>query len=682
VPTRRDNVVENLFGHAVADPYRWLENGESEEVRHWTEEQNALTRRVLDRVRDRDKLHQRLSELLGIGAITTPAVRKVSNGHIRYFYTRREGNQNQPILYVREGVRGTDEPLVDPNALSPDGTVALDWWSPSNDGKLVAFGLSENGDEESTLYLRDVDKKEDLPDKIERTRFASIAWMPDGRSFYYTRHPRKGDVPAGEEVYHRTIYLHRVGDDPEKDAYIFGNGRKLTDWPGVEISPDGRWLVVTVQLEWTKNELFLRDLRNRKRTSFVPLATGVDALFAATVRNDVIYIRTNEGAPYYKLYAVDPKKPDRAAWKEVIAEATDVLDSVSVVGSDLIATYLSDASSRIRRFSPSGQPKGDVELPTLGSSSGASGRWDGDEAFYDFSSFAVAPTIFRLDLRSNKADVWEAIEAPIDPSAFEIDRIRATSKDGTKVPLFVVHKKGLVKDGQTPTLLTGYGGFNASIVPSFTRSSYLLLERGGILAVANLRGGGEFGELWHKGGMRENKQNVFDDAIAAASELVGARYTDPAHLAVMGGSNGGLLVGALITQRPSLFRAAVSSVPLLDMLRYHKFRIAKLWTPEYGSPDEAKDFEWLYAYSPYHHVRAGIQYPAVLFTTAESDSRVDPLHARKMTAAMQSATGSEHPILLRVETKAGHGAGKPKNKLVEELTDIYSFLFAELDIGP
>jgi prolyl oligopeptidase len=414
----------------------------------------------------------------------------------------------------------------------------------------------------------------------------------------------------------------------------------------------------------------------------VPLATGVDALFAATVRNDVIYIRTNEGAPYYKLYAVDPKKPDRAAWKEVIAEATDVLDSVSVVGSDLIATYLSDASSRIRRFSPSGQPKGDVELPTLGSSSGASGRWDGDEAFYDFSSFAVAPTIFRLDLRSNKADVWEAIEAPIDPSAFEIDRIRATSKDGTKVPLFVVHKKGLVKDGQTPTLLTGYGGFNASIVPSFTRSSYLLLERGGILAVANLRGGGEFGELWHKGGMRENKQNVFDDAIAAASELVGARYTDPAHLAVMGGSNGGLLVGALITQRPSLFRAAVSSVPLLDMLRYHKFRIAKLWTPEYGSPDEAKDFEWLYAYSPYHHVRAGIQYPAVLFTTAESDSRVDPLHARKMTAAMQSATGSEHPILLRVETKAGHGAGKPKNKLVEELTDIYSFLFAELDIGP
>ena len=681
VPTRRDSVVENLFGHSVADPYRWLENGESEEVRRWTEEQNALTRRVLDRVRDREKLHDRLSELLSIGTLGTPVVRRVSAGKLRYFYTRREGDQNQPILYVRDGLRGKDDALVDPNAISADGTTAIDWWSPSNDGKLIAFGLSQNGDEESTLYVRDVDKKEDLPDRIDRTRFASIAWLPDNKAFYYTRHPKKGAVPEGEEAFHRTVFLHRVGDSPEKDAYVFGKGRKITDWPGVEVSPDGRWLVVSVHQEWTKNELYLRDLRDKKQSNFIPLATGIDALFSPTVRNDLIYIRTNDGAPRYKLYAVDPKRPDRSKWKEVIAEAQDVLDSVSVVGSDLIATYLADASSKIRRFSTSGQPKGDVELPTIGSSSGASGRWDGEEAFYDFSSFAIPPTIFRLDLRTGKSDVWEAIEAPIDPTAFEIERIRATSKDGTKVPLFVVHKKGLAKDGQTPTLLTGYGGFNANIVPSFVRSSYLLLERGGILAVANLRGGGEFGEKWHRDGMRDHKQNVFDDAIAAASELVAERYTDPAHLAVMGGSNGGLLVGALLTQRPSLFRAAVCSVPLLDMLRYHKFRIAKLWTTEYGSPDDPGEFEWLYAYSPYHHVRAGTQYPAVLFTTAESDSRVDPLHARKMTAAMQAATASEHPILLRVETKAGHGAGKPKNKLVVELTDIYSFLFAELDVG-
>jgi len=666
----------------VSDPYRWLENGESDEVRKWTDEQNVLTRRVLDRVRDRDKLHDRLSELLSIGTLTAPVVRRLQKGRLRYFYTRRDGEQNQPILYVRDGIRGADQALVDPNVLAPDGTTALDWWSPSNDGKLLAFGLSQNGDEESTLYLRDVDKKEDLPDKIDRTRFASIAWLPDSKSFYYTRHPRKGTVPEGEEPYHRTIFSHKIGDDPEKDAYVFGKGRKITDWPGIEVSPNGRWLVVTVHQEWTKNELYIKDLHNKTGAGFTPLAVGVDARFVPTVRNDVIYIRSNDGAPRYKLYAVDPKRPERPHWKEILAERTDVLDSATVVGSDVIATYLADASSKILRFSLTGQEKGEVELPTLGSSSGTSGRWDGDEAFYDFSSFAVPPTVYRLDLRSGKSEVWEAIEAPIDATAFQIERIRGTSKDGTKVPLFVVHKKGLIKDGATPTLLTGYGGFATNVVPTFTRSSYLLLERGGILAVANLRGGGEFGEHWHRDGMRDKKQNVFDDAVAAASELVASRYTDPAHLAVMGGSNGGLLVGALITQRPSLFRAAVCSVPLLDMLRYHKFRIARLWTPEYGSPDDPREFEWLYAYSPYHHVRAGTQYPAVLFTTAESDSRVDPLHARKMTAALQAATTSEHPILLRVETKAGHGAGKPKSKVVEELTDVYSFLFAELDVGP
>ncbi|HKQ70446.1 MAG TPA: prolyl oligopeptidase family serine peptidase [Polyangiaceae bacterium] len=680
VPTRRDDLVDHLFGREVPDPYRWLEDGDSDEVRRWTEEQNVLTHRVLDRVPDRDKLHGRLEELLGIGTVGAPVVRKVSPGRQRYFYTRREGHQNQPVLYVREGVRGRDETLVDPNGMSAEGTTALDWWWPSNDGRLVAYGLSQNGDEESVLHLRDVDRNVDLPDKIERARFASIAWLPDGKSFYYTRYPAKGTVPAGEENYHRTVFLHRIGADPSTDAYVFGKDLKLTDSPGVEVSPDGRWLVVSVHQGWGKNELYLKDLRG-KHTEFAPLVTGVEAIFDATVLNDVIYVRTNDGASRYKLYAIDPKKPARTSWKELIAEGADVLDDVSIVGSDIIATYLSDASSRLRRFSRTGQPKGDVALPTIGSSSGASGRWDGDEAFYDFSSFAVAPSVYRLDLRTGKSEKWEAIESPLDPAGFEVERIRATSKDGTAVPMFLVHQKGLVKNGKTPTLLTGYGGFNINIVPSFTRASYLLLERGGILAVANLRGGGEFGESWHKAGMLEHKQNVFDDAIAAAAHLVSQGYTDPAHLAVIGGSNGGLLVGALITQRPDLFRAAVCSVPLLDMLRYHRFRIAKLWISEYGSAEDPKQFEWLYGYSPYHRVKAGVQYPAVLLTTAESDTRVDPLHARKMAAALQAATGSEHPVLLRVDTKAGHGAGKPIAKQVEEATDVYSFLFAELDVG-
>ena len=680
IPTRREDVADNYFGRTVHDPYRWLEHGDSEEVKHWTEEQNAVTRRVLDRVRDRDRLHARLADLLSIGTVGTPAVRKLAPDKIRYFHVRREGTQNQPILYVRDGVRGIDEILIDPNAMAADGTTSLDWWSPSNDGRLLAYGISQNGDEDSTLYLRDIDKKKDLPDKIERTRYASIAWLPDGKSFYYTRYPKKGTVPEGEENYHRTVHLHRIGDEPDKDTYVFGKDRKMTDSPSVEISPDGRWLLVSVHEGWAKNELFLKDLRDKKQTTFAPVITGVEAIFDATVRNDIVYVRTNDGAARYALYSFDPKKPDRAGWKQVIPEGQDVLSDVAPIGPDLIATYLSDASSKVRVFSKSGEAKSDVALPTIGSTAGAAGRWDGDEAFYDFSSFAVAPTIYRLDLKSTKHEKWDAVEAPIDPSAFDVERIRATSKDGTKVPIFVIHKKGLKKDGKTPTLLTGYGGFNINIVPNFSASMYLLLERGGILAVANLRGGGEFGETWHKAGMLGNKQNVFDDAIAAASELISSGYTDSAHLAVFGRSNGGLLVGALITQRPDLFRAAVCGVPLLDMLRYQRFRIAKLWIAEYGSSEDPKQFESLYAYSPYHKVKAGTRYPAVLLTTAESDSRVDPLHARKMAAAMQAATISEHPILLRVETKAGHGAGKPISKVVDEMTDVFAFLFAELDI--
>jgi prolyl oligopeptidase len=455
----------------------------------------------------------------------------------------------------------------------------------------------------------------------------------------------------------------------------------MTDSPAVELSPDGRWLLVTVYQGWAKSELLLRDLKGKKGSDFVLLTGGAEAVFDAAVRNDALYVRTNDGASRYRAYAFDPAHPARANWKEILPEhPTDVLDGVAIVGGDLLANYLADASSRLRRFSRTGEARGEIAMPTIGSTAGAAGRWDGDEAFYDFSSFAVAPTIYRLDLHTGQPEKWEAVDAPIDPAAFEVERISAPSKDGTPIPAFLVHRKGLQKTGKTPTLLTGYGGFNINIMPAFSRSSYLLLERGGILAVANLRGGGEFGEAWHRAGMLEHKQNVFDDAVAVATLLISAGYTDSAHLGVMGGSNGGLLVGALVTQRPDLFRAAVCSVPLLDMLRYDRFRIAKLWVAEYGSPEDPTQFEWLYAYSPYHRVRAGTAYPAVLFTAAESDSRVDPMHARKMTAAMQAATTSEHPILLRLETRAGHGAGKPLTKTVEELTDVYSFLFAELEV--
>ncbi|HEY3593176.1 MAG TPA: prolyl oligopeptidase family serine peptidase, partial [Polyangiaceae bacterium] len=510
VPTRREDVVEERFGHSIADPYRWLEDGQSEEVRRWTDEQNALTRRVLDRVPGRDQLHARLHELLSIGSIGTPVSRKLAAGHSRYFYTRRDGRQNQHVLYARDGVAGKDEPLVDPNALSSEGTTALDWWFPSEDGRHVAYGLSENGDEQSTLYVRDVERKIDLPDRIDRTRYASIAWLPDGKGFYYTRYPAKGSVAQGEEGYHRLLYLHRLGDDPDRDAYVFGKGRAMTDSPSVDLSPDGRWLLVSVSEGWAKTELYLKDLHAKKGADFQLLTGGKEAVFEATAQNDALYVRTNDGASRYRLFSVDPLHPARTRWTEVLPEhATDVLDGAALVGNDLIATYLVDASSRLRLFSRTGEPKGEVSLPTLGSTSGAEGRWDGDEAFYDFSSYAVAPTIYRLDLHTGQPEKWEAVEAPIDPAAFEVERIAAESKDGTRIPAFLVHRKGLQKSGKTPTVLTGYGGFNINIVPTFSRSSYALLERGGILAVANLRGGGEFGEAWHRGGMLEHKQNVF-----------------------------------------------------------------------------------------------------------------------------------------------------------------------------
>ena len=450
IPTRREDVAENYFGRTVHDPYRWLENGDSEEVKHWTDEQNAVTRRVLDRVRDRDRLHARLSDLLGIGTVGTPAVRKIGPDKNRYFHVRREGQQNQPILYVRDGVRGSDQILIDPNSMSSDGTTSLDWWSPSNDGRLLAYGISQNGDEDSTLFILDIEKKKDLPDKIERTKYASIAWLPDGKSFYYTRYPKKGTVPEGEENYHRTVYLHRIGDEPDKDTYVFGKDRKMTDSPSVEISPDGRWLLVSVYEGWVKNELFLKDLRDKKQVTFTPVVTGVEAIFDATLRNDIVYVRTNDGAARYALYTFDPKKPERAGWKQIIAEKQDVLSDVAPIGADLVATYLSDASSKVRVFSKSGEAKGDIALPTVGSTAGAAGRWDGDEAFYDFSSFAVAPTIYRFDLKSAKSEKWDAVEAPIDPGAFDVERIRATSKDGTKVPIFLIHKKGSKETARRP----------------------------------------------------------------------------------------------------------------------------------------------------------------------------------------------------------------------------------------
>ena len=692
-PTRKDDVVETLHGEAVADPYRWLEDEASPEVQAWTAAQTAYARAVLDPLPGRDALAKRLWELYEIGSLGTPAARPHGRGKARawrYFYTRREGKQNQPVLYTRDGVNGADRVLIDVNALAADGTRALDWWVPSEDGALVAYGISADGSEESVLHVKDAVTGAALPDTIDRTRACSLAWLPDGRGFYYTRYPAKGSVPDSEAQYHRQVFLHRLGTPVAHDRPVFGAGRDLKDWPSVTLSPKGRFLVIEVSQGWSKSEVYLID--RQAPGHVLPIATGEQALFdLAELTDDALYLRTNAGAPRYRLYRVPlsgPLKqpPARAAWHELIPEGPQTLQQATLIGTHWAALFLEDAASRVRFFDRQGHPAGELALPALGTVTGMSGHPEGDELFVSFMSFSSPTMVLRQVLARGLApaqaapppEIWRAIATPLAPDAFEVTRDQATSKDGTVVPLFVVRRRGLARDADTPTVLYGYGGFNANITPVWTPSIVPFLERGGVYVQAVLRGGGEYGEAWHQAGMGPHKQNVFNDYIAAAEHLVDTHVTSARRLAIMGRSNGGLLVGAALTQRPALFRAAISGVPLLDMLRYHHFRIAQLWIPEYGDPDDGEAFRWLRAYSPYHNVRAGVGYPAVMFSTAASDTRVDPLHARKMTALLQGATASHLPILLRLETQAGHGMGKPLGKVIEQLVDEWSFLDSQI----
>ena len=683
-PKAQSSVVDDiLHGVKVSDPYRRLEDGTAAETQRFVSDEMAYTRSMLDRLPGRDRIHERLSQLLAIGTVTAPEI-----GGDYYFYTRREGTQNQPVLYVRKGVNGTDRVLIDPNKLSADGTVALDWWTQSHDGKYMAYGTSQSGSEMSTLHIIETATGNALPDQIERTRAASIAWMPDDSGFFYTRYPKKGEVPEGEEVYNRHVFYHKLGADPTKDELIFGQGRDPQDWPNLNISEDGRWLAITVEQGWAKTELFLKDVKSN--TAPVPVVTGKDFVYRAIPFRDKLYILTNDGAPRFRVFTVPATDPKRENWKEIIPQTDVVIDDVRVIGGRLVLQCEKNASSLLKVAGLDGRQTVDVSMPALGTVFGLGGEWDSRELFFAFQSFTFPPQIMRVELNSVKGkqvagSLWTKVDAPtVSPDQYEVKQVWYSSKDGTKVPMFVVSKKGLVLNGANPTLLTGYGGFNVSMSPSFNRGAYLWLEHGGIYALANLRGGSEFGEEWHQAGMLDKKQNVFDDFIAAAEYLIAQRYTNKDKLAIQGGSNGGLLVGAALTQRPDLFRAVVCQVPLLDMLRYQNFQIAKLWIPEYGSADDPEQFKWLYAYSPYHHVKDATLYPSVLFMTADTDTRVDPMHAKKMAALMQAkaANGPDRPILLRIETKAGHGAGKPVAKLIEEGTDSWSYLFWQLGVKP
>jgi prolyl oligopeptidase len=670
--TRIEPVVDVMHGQAISDPYRWLEEDTSPETRAWVAAQNAYTQAMLGALPDRAAIRTRLEAFLEIGTITPP----VPRGE-RRFFTRREGRENQPRLLLRQGEQ--ERVLLDPGRESAAGTVALDWWYPSPDGSLLAYGYSDHGDEDSTLFVLDVDAGAPLADRIPRTRHCSVAWLPDGTGFYYTRYPAAGEVPSGEEFYHRKVFFHALGSDGERDPLVFGEGLEAVASPQLRLSHDGRWLAVFVNYGWARIDVYLQDRAEPER-GFVTVAENLGARFQGEFFRDQLYLLTNLDAPRQRVVAVDPQQPERAHWREVLAEPDEAtIDDVRILGGRLVVQLLERATARVAVHDIDGRPVHEIALPDLGSITGLYGEADGDAGFIGFESFTIPPMVLEHNVASGTTSEWAAVAAPVDLSSYHTEQVWYRSADGTPISMFVVAKDGTPRDGRQPTLLTGYGGFNISRTPAFNRpAAAFWLEAGGVFALPNLRGGGEYGEAWHRAGMLEQKQHVFDDFLGAAEWLIAEGYTSPDHLAILGGSNGGLLVGAAVTQRPDLFRAVVCSVPLLDMLRFHHFLIARLWVAEYGSADDPAQFDFIHAYSPYHHVEAGTAYPAILLTASESDTRVAPLHARKMAAKLQAASSSGQPVLLRIESEAGHGIGKPLAKQLDEQTDTWSFLMWQL----
>lgn len=674
--TDTDLVVDELHGVRIEDRFRWLEAEASPRTREWVAEQNARTEAYLGSVPGREALRARLADLLSGGMVGAPTPRGSRN-----FFMRRNRGQQQAALLMRRGAEGPKTELIDPNALDPEGLLTLDWWYPSNDGTLLAYGLSRGGDEWSTLHVLEVDTGRVRDDRIARTRACSLAWLPDNGGFYYTRYPEPGTVPPGDENYHKHVFRHRLGDDPADDPDVWGEGRHPQEFPGVQLSRDGRYLVVVASLGWSRSEIHVRDLAEPDG-AFRPAVTGVEARYDVQLVGEQMWVHTNQDAPNDRLLVAELARPEREHWREVIPEGEHALQQARIVGEVIGGLYLVNAASQVRLFGLDGQPRGAIELPPLGTVDMLRGEGTGRDLTFGFTSFTVPTRTYRHDTLTGTTTLFDESTTLANTTDVDVRQVWYPSKDGTPVSMFVVHRRGLELNGKNPALLTGYGGFNISRTPIFNASSQAWIERGGVWALPNLRGGGEYGERWHEAGRLERKQNVFDDFIAAAKWLIAQGYTRPEGLAIRGGSNGGLLVGAAMTQRPELCRAVVCQVPLLDMVRYHRFSIARLWIPEYGSAEDPEAFAYLHAYSPYHRVEPGRRYPAVLFTTAEGDSRVDPLHARKMAALMQAvaAPDPERPILLRVEAQAGHGVGKPVYKAVAEETDIWTFIASQVGL--
>ena len=663
--TKTEPVTDDYHGTKITDPYRWLENQNSPETRQWLETQEKYARAYLDALPGRAQLKKEFEALLKIDSLSAPVAR---NG--RYFFSRRLAGEDRASLCLRQGFSGKDEVLVDPKNVTADSASSIFYQGVSLDGSLIAYGIRKGGEDETEVHFVDVATRKPLSDVIPRGRFSGFSITPDKRGVYYSVIPAKGS----------RVYYHAMGTPASSDKELFGSGYAPTQLISSGLSDDGRWLVIIVAdgVPAKKNEIYLKDVEHNGPIQTV--VKDVEAEFDPDFAGDSLILTTNWNAPNRKIYAASLKTPTRDHWKEIVPENKLAIDTVSAAGGRIYVSYLDNVMTRVKQFDVAGKDLGDFKLPGIGSASPPSGRWADNELFFSFTSFVVPPSTYRYTASTGKEDLWFQPKVPIHTGDMEVKQVWYPSKDGTKIPMFIVSRKGLVLDGKNPVLMTAYGGFNVSLTPSFSSIAAWWTEHGGVFVQPNLRGGGEFGESWHHAGMFEKKQNVFDDFIAAAEWLIENKYTNPSKLAIQGGSNGGLLMGAMMTQRPGLFGAIVCGAPLLDMLRFQHMSVGSWWTAEYGSADDAKQFPYLLKYSPYQNVHKGTKYPPIMFVTGDSDTRVDPAHARKMAALMQAANGSGNPIILRYDTKGGHSGIGSVDKVIDQQVDQMSFIAAQLGV--
>ncbi|MDR2011098.1 MAG: prolyl oligopeptidase family serine peptidase [Bacteroidales bacterium] len=675
--TKKVEITHKYFGTEVPDPYNWLENDNSEETMEWVKQQNSVTFDYLSKIPFRSQIEKRLLEIWDYPKESAPT--KKGN---RYFYFKNNGLQNQSVLYCKESLDGEEIELLDPNKLAEDGTIALSTMEISDDGKYLGYSISKAGSDWQEIFVKNIETLEDLPDNLKWVKFSGIAWLNDG--FYYCRYPepKKGSELSGENLNNK-VYYHKIGTSQNDDILVYEDPANPEVGYSVEVTESKNYIVLTPSQSTSGNALYIKKI-SEPNSDFIKIVDNFDKDYSVIDEiGNQLYVYTNYNAPRYSIIKIDLNNPAIKEWKVFIPEEEGVLKGISHVGHRFIANYMKDAHSVIKIFDENGKYIHNLDMDMIGTISGFSGSAEDDKTFYTVTSFTTPATIYEYDIANNKSTLYKSSEIKINPDDYVTEQIFYQSKDGTKVPMFIVHKKGIKMDGNNPTLLYGYGGFNVTYTPSFSVSRMLLLEQGGIYVLANIRGGGEYGEDWHKAGTKLQKQNVFDDFIAAAEYLIKNKYTSPEKLAIQGGSNGGLLVGAVANQRPDLFAVALPAVGVMDMLRYHLFTIGRYWATDYGTSNESEEmFKYLYAYSPIHNIKPNVEYPAILVTTGDHDDRVVPAHSFKYIAELQNTYKGKNPVLIRIETQAGHGAGKPTMKAIEEIADTYAFMFYNMNFTP